>query len=291
MKRIRIKFYTRESCPLCDKAREMLKRTGGGKDVILQEINIEKDPLLLNKFSDRVPVIEIDNREYIFYPFDEKKIIEKIKKVKENRKPAEIYNRNSRFYDFMESPMEILTFKGLRERFFRNVFERKDIKEVKILEIGIGTGKNIPYYPENIEIFGVDIAIKMLERAKEKAEKQDKNLYLLNMDAEHLAFKDNTFDVVFTTFVFCSVFNPVQGLKEIKRVLKPDGKLYMLEHVRSENELAGKIMDFLDPLFFNLTGAHIARRTRENLVKAGFEVREEKIGGILRVFKATPENK
>lgn len=288
MNKITLTLYVRKNCSLCDKAREILKRAGGGKNFLIREIDIEKDPLLLNMFSDKVPVIEIANKEYIFYPFDKKRVLESIKKFENYKEPVKIYNRNSKFYDFMESPMEILTFKGLRERFFKKIFKTADTSESKILEIGIGTGKNIPYYPDKGKFFGMDIAIKMLQKAKEKLTKEDKEIFLLNMDAQHLAFKDNSFDIIFTTFVFCSVFDPVQGLREIKRVLKPNGRLYMLEHVRAENPFAGKIMDFLDPLIFKITGAHIARRTKENLIKAGFEVKEEKIGAILRIFTAIP---
>jgi len=288
LKRIKVNFYTKENCNLCDKARKILENARKAGKFNIREIDIEQATFLMDKFFDKIPAIEIENREYIFYPFDEKKVIEAIQRAEKIKKPVKIYNRNSRFYDFMESPMEVLSFRELREKFFKKIFESKKIKKIKILEIGVGTGKNIPYYPYEAEIFGVEIAKKMLDRAKIKVKNENKNVHLLNMDVQYLGLKNDSFDIVFTTFVFCSVFDPVQGLKEIKRILKPEGKLYMLEHVRSENPLMGKIIDFFDPLFFNITGAHIARKTKENLIKAGFEVEEEKIGSILRVFTATP---
>ncbi len=288
MKKIKVNFYTKENCPLCDKAKKILENAGGRKKFDIREIDIEKKPIFLNKFFDKIPVIEIENKEYIFYPFNERSFTQAIERIKKSGKPVKIYNRNSKFYDFMESPMEILGFRKSREKFFKRVFENKKIKDMKILEIGIGTGKNIPYYPDETNVFGVDIAKKMLDRAKIKVEKENKNVYLLNMDVQHLAFKNRSFDMVFTTFAFCSVFDPIKGLKEIRRILKPSGKLYMLEHVRSENKFAGKIMDILDPVFYNLIGEHIARKTKQNLTKAGFKVKEEKVGGILRIFTAIP---
>jgi len=90
------------------------------------------------------------------------------------------------------------------------------------------------------------------------------------MDAQDMDFADNTFDVVFTTCVFCSVPDPVQGLKEIRRVLKPCGEAIMIEHVRSEKKILGKLMDLLNPIPRTIYGANINRRTVENVKKAGF---------------------
>ena len=284
MKSLKIILYSTKNCFLCNKAREILGELKKKYKFEIKEIYIEKDPELFKKYNQKVPVIEIDGRFFLYYPFEENDIEREIKKSFEHRKGKNIYERNSRFYDFFEGPMEFITFKSLRERFFRKVFEDSEGKNLKVLEIGIGTGKNLPYYPENLKIYGCDLSHGMLEKAKKRSEDLKRKVFLLNTDAQLLGFKDNSFDIVITTFVFCSVAEPVTGLKEIKRVLKPDGKLFMLEHVRAENEFFGKIMDIIDPLTFTLTGAHINRKTKENLIKAGFEVKEEKIGGILRIF-------
>lgn len=88
-------------------------------------------------------------------------------------------------------------------------------------------------------------------------------------------FDDNTFDTILTSCVFCSVPDPVKGLKEIRRVCKKDGKIIMLEHMRSNKKLVGKLMDAVNFIPLNIWGANINRRTIENLKKAGF--REEDI--------------
>ena len=110
----------------------------------------------------------------------------------------------------------------------------------------------------------------MLEKAKKKAVNCGKNVDLRLMDAQELEFPDNTFDIVFTTCVFCSVPDPVKGLMEIRRVCKPGGKIIMIEHVRSEKKVLGLIMDVLNPLVVNTYGANINRKTEENVNKAGF---------------------
>ena len=173
------------------------------------------------------------------------------------------YDRVSKVYDLLEQPMEVMSLKKWR------LEVTKDLKG-KVLEVGVGTGKNIPYYPDNLDITAIDFSDKMLSKAKEKTKKFNKKVELIKMDAQIMDFADNTFDMVFTTCVFCSVPDAVKGLKEIRRVCKHDGKIIMIEHVRSEGKVLGLIMDILNPLTVNLYGANINRRTVENVEKAGF---------------------
>jgi len=175
------------------------------------------------------------------------------------------YNRASVIYDILESPMEMMALKKWRNDIM------KDLKG-KVLEVGVGTGKNISYYPENVDISAIDFSEKMLKKAKLKADALNKEVEFHNMDAENMDFEDNTFDVVFTTCVFCSVPDPIQGLKEIKRVCKNGGKIIMIEHVRSEKKVLGLLMDVLNPLVVNSYGANINRRTIDNIKKAGYSM-------------------
>ncbi len=115
----------------------------------------------------------------------------------------------------------------------------------------------------------------MLKRAKEKANQLGRTFELLEMDAQNLAFPDNTFDTVITTCVFCSVPDPIKGLKEMKRVTKPTGKILMLEHMRSEHKLIGKLMDILNPIGLHIVGANINRKTLENIQHVGLKIAKE----------------
>jgi ubiquinone/menaquinone biosynthesis C-methylase UbiE len=173
------------------------------------------------------------------------------------------YDRASLIYDIFESPMEIMALKRWR------VDLMKELKG-NVLEVGVGTGKNISYYPEGMEITAIDFSEKMLNKSKLKAAALNKKVKFHNMDAELMDFQDNTFDTVFSTCVFCSVPDPIQGLKEIKRVCKPGGKIIMIEHVRSEKKVLGLIMDLLNPLVVNSYGANINRHTVDNIEEAGF---------------------
>jgi len=136
------------------------------------------------------------------------------------------YNRMAFLYDFMEAPIERLRLAAWRSRL------RERITGSKALEVGVGTGKNLPYYPDGVNITAVDLSPRMLERARKKAARLDLNVDLQEMDVQRLNFPENYFDMVFATFVFCSVPDPVAGLKELRRVCKPDGRLILLEHVR-----------------------------------------------------------
>ena len=147
----------------------------------------------------------------------------------------------------------------------------------KILEVGIGTGKNIDYLNDKAKVTGIDFSEKMLEKAKQKLARTDrKNITLRKMDVENLDFEDNSFDYVITSSVFCSVPDPLKGLKEIKKVLKPTGKLVMVEHVLSSNRLIAFFENLFNPLVRLITGVNINRNTKQNIIDSGLEVTKEK---------------
>ena len=195
------------------------------------------------------------------------------------------YDRNSRFYELYESPMERMMFGGLR----RKLFEKVNADNPKtIIEIGLGTGKNLPYYAGQ-RVTGIDISNKMLEKARLKERRLKTKADLRVGDAQALPFADGSFDAALATFVFCSVPDPVKGLREVKRVVKNGGKIYLMEHVRpTRSRLLAVLFDLFDPIFSRLTGAHINRNTVSNVEKAGFEIitRYEGPGGILQMVEA-----
>lgn len=192
------------------------------------------------------------------------------------------YNRISRFYNLMEKSMSSGT-----NRWRNQLFSK--IKGPKVLEVGVGTGINLPHYPRNLEITGIDFSPGMLQHARKVAEQLDFPIELMEMDVQSLTFADGTFDTVITTCVFCSVPNPIMGLREIHRVLKPDGQLLMLEHVLSCRVGMRQMMNLMNPLVVSITGANINRDTRSNLQEAGFSVEEEDLWfDILKIFVARP---
>lgn len=180
------------------------------------------------------------------------------------------WNRRARFYDLLMAPMERMM--GLARGRAR-VFERAP--KGRMLEVGAGTGKNFAYYPESSVVVATDVSPGMLGRAAEKARERPIAERLVVTDAEDLAFKDGAFDRVVATFVFCSVPDPLRGLKEVRRVLRDGGEVVLLEHVRPRGVL-GRLFDCLDPIVSRLMGPHINRRTVDNIRKAGLVVVEER---------------
>lgn len=159
------------------------------------------------------------------------------------------------------------------------------IKGPKVLEVGVGTGKNMPYYPAGVEITAVDLTPGMLERARARAAALEANVNLQLGDVQNLDFPDNSFDEAVATFVFCSVPDPILGLDEITRVLKPNGRLLLLEHVRSVNAVLGTLMDMLDPITVRLMGPHINRRTVENVQQSRLQLKKVEDMGLGDIFK------
>jgi ubiquinone/menaquinone biosynthesis C-methylase UbiE len=194
------------------------------------------------------------------------------------------YERLSLVYDLVESPMEGLRFSEWRAR----LPER--IQGKWVLEVGVGTGKNIPYYPKETEVCAIDVSPRMLRRAKKRAELLGRRVQFQEMDVQFLGFQDHSFDAVFATFVFCSVPDPVMGLRELRRVCKPDGRLILLEHMRPDKRVLGLLFDLLNPFVVRVMGANINRRTMDNIRNAGWQVSKEKhlSSDIVRWIEAKP---
>jgi len=123
----------------------------------------------------------------------------------------------------------------------------------RILEVGIGTGLNLPLYPRRCQLVGIDLSEQMLEKAQGKIEELGlDNVTLKVMDAGATDFADNEFDRALATYVISAVPDPVGVLREMRRVVKPGGVLVILNHFRSERFLIGTVEDWLAPLCIRL---------------------------------------
>ncbi|MGB9940169.1 class I SAM-dependent methyltransferase [Methanosarcina sp.] len=186
------------------------------------------------------------------------------------------YNRIAPVYELIDLPLELLFFRKWRKEALSGL-------NGKILEVGVGTGRNLKYYPAGCRVIGIDKSESMLQRAREKAEGM-KNVTLYPMDAERLEFPDNSFDYVVTTFVLCTVPDPVKALKEMRRVLKPSGELIALEHVHSSYPFIDFMEHLINPVLFFLLGDHTTRNTVNNIEKAGFSIQKAKKLAFKDVF-------
>lgn len=177
------------------------------------------------------------------------------------------YDAVAPLYDLLEWPFERTLFRLWRRSLWG------EVQGPDVLELGVGTGKNIPFYPDDVQLTAIDLSEAMLARARRQARRHpEKHAKLHVMDAQALDFSNDTFDETVATFVFCSVPDPVQGLREALRVTKPGGRLLLLEHMRASPPVLARLMDALDAPIHWLVGVHIARRTVENVRRAGWQI-------------------
>jgi phosphatidylethanolamine/phosphatidyl-N-methylethanolamine N-methyltransferase len=175
------------------------------------------------------------------------------------------YDRLAPYYECLEAVMEGLFFRNWRKKLWAKV------DGYHILEVGVGTGKNFDYYPDNARITAIDFSKEMLNQAIQKKHRKNISVELELMDIQSLCFADNSFDIVIASFVFCSVPQPLKGLKELYRVCKPGGRVLLLEHVLSSRPWPAGLMKLINPVVLALAGANINRNTVKNVQACAFE--------------------
>ena len=196
------------------------------------------------------------------------------------------YQRISSKYDRMEGMME-RRIRPWREKLWQFA------NGPRLLEVGVGTGKNMEFWPKDCKVTAIDLTPGMLELAQQRAlalNRQGDDLFLA--DIQHLELPSGIFDTVVATCVFCSVPDPVKGLKEIGRLVRPNGHILLLEHIRIDKPVIGRIMDLLSPIVVRINGASINRRTIENVRAAGLKIDHvidlDKMG-MFKIILARPE--
>lgn len=170
----------------------------------------------------------------------------------------------AKLFDFIRSG-DSRRWGTIQKRFFSQL-------QGKILYVGIGTGQEIVNFPPGLDIVAIDISAEMLKRAQERISNYPGNMTSLIMDAHNTTFEDDTFDMVLTVCVLCTVEKPVEVLEELKRVLKPGGKLVSFEHVQSQNPLFAWPLYLMNFLSLKLTGTSLIRDTAKNIRLAGFDL-------------------
>ncbi|MHA2006695.1 MAG: class I SAM-dependent methyltransferase [Promethearchaeota archaeon] len=196
------------------------------------------------------------------------------------------YNKQARSYDKKQFMMEYLISKA------RNIFR---FLKGTILEVGVGTGNNLAHYRSSVNLTVLDFSAQMLKQSRLKIKKL--KLYhvkkLIKGDIQHLSkyFKEHSFDFITSTFVFCSVPDPIKGLQEAKRILRPNGRLVQIDHGLSNIKIVNYFLKFFDPLTVKLFGFHISRDILNNLKKSGFKIIRQRTldpAGILRLIISVP---
>ena len=177
------------------------------------------------------------------------------------------YQRIAPFYDLLELPFEYGRYRRLRRLVFDGLSGR-------ILDAGVGTGRNVEFYPQGAKVVGIDISPAMLARAARRLKKSSAAIELREMDASRLDFPAGSFDVAVATFLFCVLPEELQrpALRELGRVVRTGGSIRLLDYVRPQRPLRRAIAGLWEPWIAWAYGASFDRSTEELIPDAGLEL-------------------
>ncbi|MBL6932838.1 MAG: class I SAM-dependent methyltransferase [Rhodospirillales bacterium] len=180
------------------------------------------------------------------------------------------YNRIARLYDILDMPFEHGRYKPVRRIIFEGL-------SGDLLDAGVGTGRNFPYYPKDARVTGIDLSHAMLGRAKWRKDKLGTAVELREMNVMEMDFPDDSFDSVASTFLFCVLDSEHQqpALKELRRVCRPGGIIHILEYAISEDPYRKFMMKLWAPWVRFAYGAEFDRNTEQYLDGVGLELVEK----------------
>lgn len=188
----------------------------------------------------------------------------------------------ARFYDKVMWPLE----KGKLQQVRKEVISKA---KGRVLEVGAGTGINFAYYPEEVQLDAIEPDPAMRDKSLHRLAELNREVRLHDAGAEQLPFRDNTFDTVIATLVFCTIPDPEQALRELYRVSKPGAEIYFLEHVEMSQKWAARMQRQLTPLWKRLCdGCHLDRHTEELVRQSDWEVKKASsfYNGLFLVMEA-----
>jgi ubiquinone/menaquinone biosynthesis C-methylase UbiE len=200
---------------------------------------------------------------------------ERVRRIQDNEAPR--YDRQMGFYDR-------ILFAGGREWACSRA-------NGEVLELAIGTGRNLPHYPTHVRLTGIELSPQMLEIATQRAGQLGRDVDLRIGDAQALELEDHSFDTVIITFGLCTIPDARAAATEAHRVLRPGGRLVLLEHVRSPSLPVRAVQRLLDPLSVRFAADHLMRDPLDHLGNVGFEIESVerlKLGIVERVVARKP---
>jgi ubiquinone/menaquinone biosynthesis C-methylase UbiE len=177
----------------------------------------------------------------------------------------------------------VLTDLSMRNKRLRPYRERvAGAAEGRVLDVGIGSGLNLPFYGQRArEVFGLDPSSRLLARARDQTQHTRLHVHLLEGSAECIPLADRSMDTVVMTWTGCSIPDVRGALREMRRVLGPDGRLLFVEHGRAPQPGVARWQERLDPLWLRLSGGcHLSRKIDDLLSDAGFRIEGLKTGYI-----------
>ncbi len=196
------------------------------------------------------------------------------------------YKSIARLYDILDLPFEHGRYKPLRRVLFSGL-------KGELLDAGVGTGRNFPFYPDGSRVTGIDLSPAMLDRAMQRRDRMGIAVDLRQMNVMKMDFADDSFDGIISTFLFCVLDTACQqpALEELCRVCRPDGTIHILEYDISENPMRRFIMKLWAPWVRFAYGAEFNRNTEQYLDAAGLDLIEKKFlyKDIIKLLSVRPK--
>jgi len=161
----------------------------------------------------------------------------------------------------------------------------------RVLEVAIGTGLNLPHYPADVTITGIELSPAMLAIARQRATDHGRDVDLREGDAEHLPFEDGSFDTVVCSLSLCTIPSPQAAVAEMRRVLAPGGRLLLLDHIGSTWPPIYAAQWLVERITIRAAGEHFTRRQLPLVKAAGFQIVETErllAGTVERIHAVKP---
>lgn len=203
---------------------------------------------------------------------------------KQTQRQRTVWQKAAARYDRAMVPLERGLLAGSREWIAERAHDR-------ILEVAIGTGRSLEFYPADVDLTGVDLSPAMLRRARRRATELGLKPAFKVADVEHLPYDDGSFDTVVCALGLCSIPRPDAAVREMARVLKPGGTLLLLDHIRSSWPPVVALQWLLERVTILTAGEHFTRRQLPVVRAAGLDVVEAerlKAGTIERIRAIRP---
>jgi ubiquinone/menaquinone biosynthesis C-methylase UbiE len=193
------------------------------------------------------------------------------------------YQRIAPLYDLLDLPFEYRRYRKIRPQLFAGLSGR-------IMDAGVGTGRNFPFYPPAAKIIGIDLSPAMLARAARRLPAAAADVELRQMDVTRLDLPDHHFDAAVATFLFCVLPDELQvpALGELARVTKPGGLIRLLEYTRPRGAVRRAMTRLWEPWVRLAYGAGFDRRTEEHIPHAGLQLIEARfvVDDLIKVLEA-----
>ena len=204
--------------------------------------------------------------------------------MSETERVRKIQDKNASNYDRQMNFFDRVLFAGGREWACSQA-------KGEVLEIAVGTGRNLTHYPEGISLTAMEHSSEMLAIARRRAAEIGREVDFRAGDAQALDFADESFDTVVITLALCTIPDDRKAVREASRVLRPGGKLILLEHVRSPHLAVRTVQRLIEPLAIRIEADHLTREPLDYLAEEGFEVESSersRIGIVERVIARKP---